>query len=133
MPLIRYQPGDIGVFHTKEKCNCGSSYPSFEIVGRTTDVIKFSDGKEKPARILLRQFDREPFVSKIRRFQARQDTLDEILILLEVRQHIEEKFIAALKERLLLFYGQELQITVTQISAIPQDGPKFKVFVPIKK
>jgi len=132
MPLIRYQPGDVGVLHYAVACDCENKSPLLEIRSRTTDVIKFSNGGEKPVRRILKYFCREPFVSVVRRFQVRQDILDEVTVLLEVREHIAERFVTALENRLSLFYGGVLKINIKQTSAIHQDGPKFKVFVPLK-
>ncbi|OGM93830.1 hypothetical protein A2935_04100 [Candidatus Wolfebacteria bacterium RIFCSPLOWO2_01_FULL_47_17b] len=132
MPLIRYQPGDIGTLHYDMACECENKSPLLEIKGRKTDVIKFSSGENKSASRILKGFSKEPFLSNVRRFQVRQDNLDEIGVLLEVREHIAKKFIAALEKRLSLSYGGALKIQIKQVSTIPKDGPKFKVFVPLK-
>lgn len=132
MPLIRYQPGDIGALHYNMACECENKSPLLEIKGRDTDVIKFSNGSKRPVHRVLREFAKEPFLSNVRRFQVRQDKLDEVEVLLEVREHIAKKFIVALEKRLSLAYKVALTIHTKQTSVIHRDGPKFKVFVPLK-
>ena len=132
MPLIRYQPGDIGALHYNMACECENKSPLLEIKGRDTDVIKFSNGGKRSAHRILRAFAKKPFLSNVRRFQVRQDKLDEVEVLLEVREHIAKKFIAALEKRLSLAYKGALTIHTKQTSVIHKDGPKFKVFVPLK-
>lgn len=132
MPLIRYQPGDVGILHHDMACACENTTPLLELMHRTTDFIRFSNGEEKPVDAVLRQFNTEPFVSTVRRVQVRQDSLDEIVVLLEVREHISERFIAVLQKRLTRIYGSTLKIRIEQVSFIHQDGQKFKTFVPLK-
>ena len=62
----------------------------------------------------------------------RQEALNEITILLELRRPISEKIIGLLKERISRVYGKTLVVHIKQVPAIIQDGPKFKVFVPLK-
>ena len=47
MPLLRYQPGDvIKNFINTEICLCGRTLPRIErIVGKNTDILKFSNGR----------------------------------------------------------------------------------------
>lgn len=131
MPLIRYQPGDVGVLHYDLPCGCENQSPLLEIKNRTTDFIKLSNGQKKPVSHILRRFNREPFVSLVRRVQVQQKALDEIEILLEVRDHISPETLDSLKNRLMRS-NKELKIKLKQLSAIPQKGPKFKVFIPLK-
>lgn len=132
MPLIRYQPGDIGILHHGMVCVCKNTAPLLELMRRTTDFIKFSNGEKKSVDAVLRQFNSEPLVSTVRRVQVRQDLLDEITVLLEVREHVSEKFIVTLQKRLTRIYGSTLKTRIKQVSLIHQDGQKFKTFVPIK-
>ncbi len=132
MPLIRYQPGDVGVLHYDKSCTCGNAAPLLEVKSRDTDVLLFSDGNKVSVRGVLRRFNVEPFVSKVRRFQVRQDKFNEVKILLEIRDRIPREAIESLEQKIVQMYGKTLQIKIEQIERIGQDGPKFKVFVPLK-
>lgn len=132
MPLIRYQIGDIGIIHTNFHCSCEIKTPLLEITSRITDVIKFSDKTEKSAVPALRLFHKEPFTSKIRRFQVIQNKLDEITIFLEERTNIdredEEKILNNIKES----YLGKLRVEIKKVSRIEHGDLKYKVFIPLK-
>lgn len=133
MPLIRYQPGDVGILHYDMSCTCENKSPLLEIKSRDTDVIKFKDGRSESARSILRRFSAEPYISRVRRFQVRQDQLNEVKILLEIRAPLPAEVIELLKREIIEKYDQTLSVVVEQTDHIYQDGPKFKVFVPLKK
>lgn len=133
MPLIRYQPRDIGVLHYDSTCKCKNTSPLLEIRGRTTDFVRFSSGEEKPVGTILRKFNHEPFLSNVRRVQVRQKKLDEVRILLEVRRPIDEGSINKLKKEISGVYNRTpLGVSMEQVLAIQQEGRKFQVFVPMK-
>lgn len=132
MPLIRYQPRDIGVLHYDLICQCKNASPLLEIKSRTTDFIKFSNGEGRPVGTILRKFNHEPFLSNVRRVQVRQEKLDEVRILLEVRQPIDEGSINKLKKEIMRVYNRTpLGVSMEQVNAIHQEGRKFQVFVPL--
>jgi phenylacetate-coenzyme A ligase PaaK-like adenylate-forming protein len=133
MPLIRYQPGDIAISHEKGSCGCGNTSGLFEIRARVTDVIHFSDGKTTSINPILRSFSRPDYVSQVRKFQVRQDELDKIVILIEAKIPLSGEAIEKLHERIKLLYGERLTAEINQVAIIPNDGPKFKVFVPLKR
>ena len=133
MPLIRYQPGDIGALHYEVMCRCDNKSPLLEMKSRSTDIVEFSNGEKKSAIPLLRRFSREPFVSSVRRFQVRQEALDEVKILLETRKPLPEGTIDDLKKRITARYDGLLKVTIEEVSSIHHDGQKFKVFVPLRK
>ncbi len=132
MPLIRYQPGDQGVLHESRPCECANKSPLLEIQSRTTDVIRFSDGTEQTALPILRRFGREPFMTAVRRFQVRQETLNEVTVLLELRESLSREVLDRFKERMSILYGGKLKLHVQEVLSIKYDGPKFKVFVPLE-
>jgi len=44
MPFIRYDTGDMGVY-SSEECSCGRKLPLMkQVLGRTTDMLRFSNG-----------------------------------------------------------------------------------------
>lgn len=132
MPLIRYQPGDIGILRDAQ-CLCVNRAPLLEIQSRDTDVITLIDGSGASARSILRRFSAEPFVSRVRRFQVRQDIPGTVRILLEIKTPIEARVLETLAMRIRARYANAVDVSIEQLPAIMQDGPKFKVFVPLKK
>ncbi|MDO8522348.1 MAG: hypothetical protein Q7S08_03615 [bacterium] len=133
MPLIRYQSGDIGDLRHDLSCTCENRSPLLRIKGRITDYIVFSNGNKKPAQVILKELDKEPLISLVRRFQMRQDFIDELKILLEIREPVSNEIIDKLKEGVLaLCNNAALKIKVEQVHSIRQDGPKFQIFVPLQ-
>lgn len=131
MPLIRYQLGDVGILRKRKICNCGKNGQTLEMTRRATDVIKYSDGTKKSIMPLIRNgFNKEPYLNLIRRFQVRQDKLDEIILILEVKKELTD----AVKESLVSFihskYEKKLNVVIQETPAIPHEG-KFKVFIPL--
>lgn len=129
MPLIRYQPGDLGLIHENFFCRCGRGKVFLEIKRRTTDVFKFKDGREISAIPVLKQFVREPFLSQVRRFQVRQEGFGEALVLLELRGVVPPAFLSSLKKRLSFLYKNEINFRIEVVQKIETDKLKFKVFV----
>lgn len=133
MPLIRYQPGDIGVLRSKLACSCGNTSPLLEIRSRTTDVFEHASGEKKPVSPLTKLFNREPFFSSVRRFQIRQESPERIRILLETRKPLSKEALDALKMRIPEEHRALFAISIEEVGSIEQDTPKFKMFVPLKK
>jgi phenylacetate-CoA ligase len=132
MPLIRYQPGDVAVLLSPAACECGNAFPLLEIRNRTTDSVRLGS-VSRPVSPLMRLFSRPPFVTAVRRFQVRQDTGETLHIALETRESIEEHHVEQLRAATLRLYPELSGLTIAQTSFIPQDGPKFKVFVPLRE
>lgn len=132
MPLLRYQPGDIGKIQTHFICNCRNNSPLLEILQRSSEFIQFSNGGRKSAWFLLRFFSRDPFINLVRRFQIIQTKKDAITIILEIRSPISPEALRILEESTLRQYGESLQLEVRQVSKIDQTTPKFRVFIPLQ-
>lgn len=133
MPLIRYQPGDIGRMHEDMPCSCANHSPLLEIQSRATDTIEFSDGEKRSIVPIFKIFAQEPFVSDIRRFQICQEQLDEIRIIVETRHGYSSRNEVDLVEKIAHVYGRNLQLRIEPVRTIAQDGPKFRVFIPLQK
>lgn len=132
MPLIRYQPGDLAILHTNLRCSCRNQAPLLEIRSRSTDILKLSKGEILPIRRILRSFGVEPFVSNVKRFQVRQEKLDEVLVLIVPRKPFLPKVLSDLQEQLYNFYEGKIAVRIKVVDEIIKDGPKFKVFVPLR-
>lgn len=50
-PLIRYELGDSICFH-EQRCRCGSSFPSLDILGRVDDIVRLKNDQGKLIGIL---------------------------------------------------------------------------------
>lgn len=128
MPLIRYQPGDVGTIRTAN-CTCKNYSRLLSISRRATEVIVQKDGSTVSAGYLLRYFSREPFVSIVRRFQIRNDAPGEVRILLEMLKSLPAEARAQLAGNVRAVYGDNLSFSIEPVEAIEDDGPKFKLFV----
>ncbi len=132
MPLIRYQPGDLGIIRYNIECRCINNSPLLELSQRSGEFIKFSDGSEKSARFLLRFFSRVPFIYIVRRFQISQKELDKVLVTLESRYPLPLEAREAIRNLTTKYYGTLFQIEVREVSRIEQPTSKFRVFIPLK-
>jgi phenylacetate-CoA ligase len=131
MPLIRYQMGDLGILHKTSDfpCSCIVQTELLEIRGRDINLIKLSDGRSIPAVNILRRFNKEPFVSGVRRVQVVQNQYDAIEIILEVRSHIPREPIQRIVDWIRKF---GLTVVVRQTSNIRYSTEKFLPFVPMR-
>ena len=59
MPLIRYEMGDVGRFHTR-RCDCGRTSPLFDIDGRLQDVFVDAEGRVRTSTDLLDYLIEQP-------------------------------------------------------------------------
>jgi phenylacetate-CoA ligase len=131
MPLLRYQLGDIGVLHDGMLCTCKNTSPLLEILQRNTDVVRFSDGHSLSASFILNYFKREPFVRLVRRFQIRQDALDAVKIVFEVREPVPTADLEKLRQAIRAVYRHDIHVDTEETTFIVPEGKKFKVFVPL--
>ncbi|AKG53563.1 putative capsular polysaccharide biosynthesis protein [Dehalogenimonas sp. WBC-2] len=76
MPFIRYEVGDIGIM-SNQPCACGRSLPLLKsIEGRTTDIIKFSNGVTIAGPAVTLMFkDRE-----VKQYQLVQEAHNELTV-----------------------------------------------------
>jgi phenylacetate-CoA ligase len=76
MPFIRYDTGDVGICSSRE-CSCGRKLPLMrQILGRTTDMLRFSNGavlSGPSLTVIFKDFD-------FKQFQLVQDRDDSLLV-----------------------------------------------------
>jgi len=76
MPFIRYDTGDMGVY-SSEECSCGRKLPLMkQILGRTTDILRFKNGavlSGPSLTLVFKDFD-------IKQFQLVQERDDSLLV-----------------------------------------------------
>lgn len=132
MPLIRYQPGDIGIMHSNISCTC-KNQPKilFELIGRNIDFIEFSDGTKELASRIFRTLGQYPFLPKVRRMQVRQETLDAARIIIEIREPLGQDLRKELSQRIEAMYNGKLKAEIEEVNVISQGGTKFKSFIPL--
>jgi phenylacetate-CoA ligase len=117
MPLIRYRTGDlVRLMDDDTPCPCGRAFPVVgNILGRADDVIVTPDG---------RRVGRLDHIFKgagaVLEAQIRQDSLDELLILVVPAAHFKstdaDLLVRNARERL----GLGIQIRVQTVQAIPR-------------
>ncbi|WP_241489643.1 phenylacetate--CoA ligase family protein [Lacinutrix algicola] len=125
-PLIRYDIGDSVEKSNSSKCNCNNNNPIIKkILGRENDYI-FS---QETGKINLGNVSNTlKGVSGIKRFQAIQDVLDEITILIEkdntYNSKNEEFFLKNWRDRV----GASMKINLTYVDHIPTEkSGKFRI------
>lgn len=131
MPLLRYEVGDWGALFV-EACRCGNPSPLLKLESRTSDFIEMADSVRKSIRPLFKFLSWEPFFSKTRRAQVRQERSDLLVILLEAEKALPQRDIMKLKEKIRKTYGSFV-IDVKLVRSIPATGAKFNHFVPLEK
>ena len=76
MPFIRYDTGDVGIY-SSEECSCGRKLPLMkQVLGRTTDMLRFSNGavlSGPSLTVIFKDFD-------FKQFQLVQDRNDSLLV-----------------------------------------------------
>lgn len=126
-PLVRYRIGDSIKLSPKDKtCSCGSSFPLVdEIKGRSTDyLLSPTHGKINLGNLSNSTKD----VSGIIKFQAVQDTVNEIKVLVVANDKFnkseERKFESALAER----FGPTVSLNIKIVQNIPnEESGKFRI------
>lgn len=127
-PLIRYDIGDsITLENPSKVCDCGNNNPLVtEILGRIDDYIYSPEvGKINLGNVSNTLKD----TTGIIRFQAIQNTLDKIVILIEVdnkvyNKNIENKFIQNWRDRV----GSKMILDIQQVETIPVEASgKFRI------
>ena len=118
-PLIRYDIGDsMSLDITGTKCDCGNNNPLVkEILGRVDDYIYSKEnGKINLGNISNTLKD----IKGVIRFQAVQERLDELVILLVVEQPIfDEKMRYKLIQNWRDRIGEEMKIELKIVDSIP--------------
>ena len=128
MPLLRYRTGDLAVPAEIGSSACGRGLPRVaEIIGRVDDVVRTPEGATVGPAPMSLAFQRVP---NLRRAQVRQDSLEELTVLLEVdtsfTSHDEEFLVGELRKRL----GPSIRLIVEQVPTVPRtSGGKERLVV----
>ncbi len=128
MPLLRYQTGDDGRMVTNYHCSCRyrGEY-TLELAERMNESVICKDLSVISIRIVASYFKKEPFTSNVRRFQIHQKVPGAIDIYLEVRTELPANLLMRIKDAMRK--AHKLEISISQVSSIPQDSAKFKIFI----
>lgn len=118
MPFIRYAPGDCAI-KGDCVCECGRSIPTIkEIIGRTSDIIKFSNGRILNG--LSLPF--EELSKTVEMFQISQEQRDYVCLYLVPRAAINENTVSKYKRLLEHHCGDGVVVKVKVVNHI--DVPK---------
>ena len=126
MPFIRYQPGDLGVPGSVERCACGRGLPRMEVVaGRSTEVIITPSG-----RLLHGEFFTHLFynLTGIRQFQVIQKTKSNLQVLIVPSANFKkDETCKFLYNNIKLHGDNNFDINIKIVDSIsPSPSGKFK-------
>lgn len=135
MPLIRYQPGDIGRLHSPTNCKCLNKTPLLEINGRAVDFFTFADGSRKSFKRFMSFFLRKPFFDTIQRVQVEQKNHRLIQVHFERKCPTPINLTKLLQQRISEsnFFPPDTVVKVEEVEHINTALSKFKPFIPMKK
>ncbi|MEX0768124.1 MAG: hypothetical protein WD029_06610 [Microthrixaceae bacterium] len=128
MPLLRYRTGDLAVRADPGPSACGRGLPCVaEIIGRVDDVVRTPEGATVGPAPMSLAFQRVPH---LRRAQVRQDSIEELTVLLEVDPAFgsqdEEFLLGELKKRL----GPSIRFVIEHVPTLPRtSGGKERLVV----
>ena len=126
MPTLRYAPGDLAIKSAKE-CPCGRKMPLLDkIVGRTTDIIKFSNGIRLggPAfTLIFRDFN-------IKKYQIIQNTLDSIDVNIVKKSNFDKSEFEEIIKILRYHTGKNVKINIHFVNRIKvSKSGKFRFII----
>lgn len=128
MPLLRYRTGDLAVASRVAGCACGRGLPVIaDLIGRVDDLVRTPEGATVGPAPMSLAFQRVP---NLRRSQVRQDSVDELRVLIEVdpafAQSDEDFLVAELRKRL----GPTIRLLVERVDSLPRtSGGKERLVV----
>lgn len=119
MPLIRYRCGDfVRPAAPGSRCGCGRSFPLIEsIVGRMDDSIRLKDGRS-----VGRLDHLFKGVEGILEAQIRQHRLDALTILVVPSTTFNDRTREALRSNVRHRLGDEIDLEIRPVDAIPRTG-----------
>jgi len=125
-PFIRYAPGDLGSY-AKERCRCGRNLPRLStIIGRTTDIITFNNGRmlSGPALTLIfKEFN-------IVQYQLIKIKEDELRINLVPNKSFSDRESNKINEIMTYHCGENIKIKIEILEEIKvKPGSKFKFII----
>ncbi|MEI7885861.1 MAG: hypothetical protein WCJ04_00585 [Actinomycetes bacterium] len=128
MPLLRYRTGDLAVPAEASASLCGRGLPRVaEIIGRVDDVVRTPEGATVGPAPMSLAFQRVP---NLRRAQVRQESVEELSVLIEVDDSFtsgDEAFLVGeLRKRL----GPSIRLLVEQVPTLPRtSGGKERLVI----
>src|SRR5690625_605789 len=118
MPLIRYQPGDlIENRFIYDTCKCGRTMPRIKkIIGRTTDILKFSNGNSLGGPALTLLFREFPIIN----YQLVQNTLTSLDVNIIPSDEFNTEHRKKIERILKHHCGEDIMINIDHIKQIAQ-------------
>jgi phenylacetate-CoA ligase len=128
MPFIRYQPGDTieNTFNYK-RCSCGRTAPRInKIEGRSTDILKFGNGKSLGGPALTLLFREFP----LRKYQIVQNNINILVVNIIIDEGYTEQTRKNIREILEFHCGIGVRVTVNEVKEIPiSESGKFRFII----
>ncbi|MBA3470375.1 MAG: phenylacetate--CoA ligase family protein, partial [Herpetosiphonaceae bacterium] len=110
MPLIRYAIGDVGVAGVSERCGCGSSFPTMELVqGRVDDFIVLPSGRRLSPRIVNPAIELIPGILE---HVLIQEARDHVVVQLHVAEGYRDSLPQQVAFALRSLFGEPMRIEV---------------------
>ena len=129
-PLIRYRIGDRMTFALNDSCECGLHSPIVkEIQGRKLDFLYTADGAKINGGNVANLFKNIP--NAIIRAQAVQHKMNEIIIKLEVDEHVYKmEYDKLIKDEFIHKFGKTTNILIKYVDDIPRESSgKFRMII----
>lgn len=126
MPFIRYDTGDMGAYSIEE-CSCGRKLPLMKkILGRTTDILRFSNGAvlSGPSfTLIFKDFD-------IKQYQVVQTDDDSMVVKIIKGKTYSEKDTENIYRVLKNAVGDEVEVKFEFVDYIsPTKSGKWKIVI----
>ena len=116
MPLIRYQPGDLGVAGAGG-CLCGAPHGYLEeFSGRTDSVVRLPSGRLLTARLLSGPLSR---YHQVRSFRIVQEARDRLVVEVVAGDGFEVELEEGIRHDLRAATGGEAEVEVRRVQSIP--------------
>lgn len=132
MPLLRYEIGDRGVMMPAAPCACGNSSPLLRLEGRVTDFIHMRGGSKLYPKELFVMLARRFSFARAHRIQVRQESIDRLAVLVETPFLLEPATLREVERFIERAYRNAFSINIQRVEHIPEEGLKFKPFVPLQ-
>ncbi len=130
-PVIRYDLGDCAALSEK-RCACGRGLPLVEsIQGRVNDLMLARDGSPVHSE-LLSYINRalESMGLGIGEYVVVQKSLERLALLVNRDTELSEEVERYMREQLGRFLGEDVQLTVERVDALPRDkSGKIRYFI----
>ena len=122
-PFIRYEIGDVGVMGDAAPCSCGLTLPRLaRVEGRIADVVVLRDRLLTPPNFTILMSD----IRGIRSYQIRQDSLDELKVLIVPDTDYTEEVGRYVTGSIAKMAGDGVRIHLEKVAeiAVPESGKR---------